>query len=79
MRYHIMYSDTLILPNGDKVKISEVHLDEPKHDYDIGTRMDYGLKQNKDEKDRFLEDFMKNNFVRIMEIGPSSYRKPDEE
>ena len=70
-----MYSDTLILPNGEKVKVSDVHLDEPKHDYDIGTRMDYGLKQKDEEKDRFLEDFMKNNFVRIMEIGPSSYRE----
>ena len=79
MRYHIIYSDTLILPNGEKVKTSEVHFDEPKHEYDIGTRMDFGWKQKDDENDRFLEDFMKGNFVRIMEIGPSSYRQPNEE
>ena len=43
MRYHIMYSDTLILPDGKKIDISQVQFDEPKHDYDIGTRMDYGI------------------------------------
>lgn len=74
-----MYSDTLILPNGDKVNVSDIHFDEPKHEYDIGTRMDFGLKQKEDEDDRFLEDYMKKNFVRIMEIGPSSYRNPNEE
>ena len=70
-----MYSDTLILPNGDKVKVSDVHFEEPKHDYDVGTRLDFGRKQKEDEPNRFLEDYMKENFVKILEIGPSSYRE----
>ena len=76
VRYHIMFSDTLILPNGEKVKISEVHFEKPTHEYDIGTRMDYGRPQKDTEPDRFLEDFMKGNFVKIMEIGPSTYKAP---
>ena len=72
-----MYSDTLILPNGEKVRVSDVHFEEPKHDYDVGTRLDFGLKQKEDEPNRFLEDYMKYNFVKIVEIGPSSYRNEE--
>ena len=78
MRYHIMYSDTLILPDGRKVKVSEVQFDEPTHDYDVGTRMDYGKSKKVGETNRFLEDFMENNFVKLLEIGPSSYSKDNE-
>ncbi len=72
-----MYSDTLILPNGEKVRVSDVHFEEPKHDYDVGTRLDYGRKQKEDEPNRFLDDYMKENFVKIVEIGPSSYRNEE--
>ena len=75
MRYHIMYSDTLILPNGKKVNISEVQFAEPKHDYDVGTRMDYGIAKKEGETNRFLEDFMEKNFVKVLEVGPSSYKE----
>ena len=39
-----MYSDTLILPNGEKVRVSDVHFEEPKHDYDVGTRLDFWIE-----------------------------------
>jgi len=78
MKYHIMYSDTVILPDGEKVKVSELHFEEPKHEYDIGTRHHYGRPREipeTEETEKFLEDYMvEGNFVQILEVGASTYR-----
>ena len=73
MRYHIMFSDKLLLKNGDVVSFDDVTLFEPTHEYDVGTREMYGRRQG-DNDDEFLEDFMSENFVAMLEHGKSVYR-----
>ena len=73
MRYHIMFSDKLLLKNGDTVSFDDVALFEPAHEYDVGTREMYGRKQG-DNDNEYLEDFMSENFVVILEHGKSVYR-----
>jgi hypothetical protein len=69
MRYHIMHSSKLVLPNGERVSFEDVSLHEPTHEYDIGTREKLGLKKRADNDNDYLEDFMEDAFVVILEAG----------
>jgi len=78
MKYHIMFCDTVIMPDGSKVKVSDLHFHEPKHEYDIGTRHHHGRARQipeSEDAEKFLEDYMvEGNFVKILEVGESTYR-----
>ena len=74
MRYHIMFSKELVLPNGEVVSIKDVSLHEPVHEYDVGTREKLGLRRNNENDNECLEDFMSEHFVVIMETGESVYK-----
>ena len=52
----------------------EVELLEPIHDYDVGTRHEHGMSQGEHEPNKFLEDYLHDNFVVILETGDSTYR-----
>ncbi len=74
MRYHIMYSDRLVLKDGGVVKYDDVVLHEPTHEYDIGTREKMGLSKNPRMNDECLEDFMQGRFVVILETGDTYFK-----
>ena len=74
MRYHIMFSKKLIMPNGEIVSFDDVSLHEESHEYDIGTREKLGLRKRDDNDNECLEDFMREHFVVIMETGDSVYK-----
>ena len=69
-----MYSDKLVLPNGEIVSFDDVSLHEEVHDYDIGTRETLGLRKREDNDNECLEDFMNKHFVVILETGDSVYK-----
>jgi hypothetical protein len=68
MRYHIAYSKTIRLKNGKVLEFDDVQLHEEKHEYDVGTREKANTPRKADELE-YLEDFMGNNFVVILETG----------
>ena len=68
MRYHIVYSDKIRLKDGRVIDYDDVVLHEEQHEYDVGTRE----KSNTPRKGieiEYLEDFMADNFVVILEVG----------
>ena len=70
MRYHICYSDTLLLKDGSVVKMDDILLNEATHEYDVGTREKDGRIRKIGEKAQFLEDYIDDgNFVVILEKG----------
>jgi len=73
-RYHIVYGDKLVLKDGSTVRYEDVELVDPTHEYDVGTRLDYGVAKKETEPKRFLEDYMEENFVAILETGSGAYK-----
>ena len=73
-RYHIAYGKRILLKDGSTVSFDEVELLEPIHDYDVGTRHEHGMSQGEHEPNKFLEDYLHDNFVVILETGDSTYR-----
>ena len=72
MRYHICYSDSLLLNDGSTVSLENVTMKEAIHEYDVGTREKDGRSRKIGEKAQFLEDYMSDgNFVMILEVGES--------
>jgi hypothetical protein len=68
MRYHIAYSNKIRLKNGKVLEFDDVKLHEETHEYDVGTREKANTPRKGDELE-YLEDFMGNNFVVILETG----------
>jgi len=68
MRYHIAYSDKIRLKDGRVIEYDDVLLHEESHEYDVGTREKANTPRKGMELD-YLEDFMADNFVVILEIG----------
>ena len=73
-RYHIGYANRLLLKDGSTVSFDDVEMLEPTHDYDVGTRNEYGIRKKNNEPNKFLEDYMQENFVVILEVGDSTYK-----
>ena len=74
-RYHIAYSDRIVLKDGTVIHSEDVQLYEPTHEYDVGTREAYGKSRNHDKDRRFVEDFMIDyGFVSILETGRGVYK-----
>ena len=76
LRYHIAYSDSIRLKDGRVIEYDDVVLHEEQHEYDVGTRE----KSNTPRKGieiEYLEDFMADNFVVILEVGDTT-TKSDE-
>ena len=74
-RYHIAYSDRIVLKDGTVIHCEDVQLYEPTHEYDVGTRETYGMSRNNKEDKRFIEDFMTDyGFGSILETGRGVYR-----
>lgn len=73
-RYHIGYANRLLLKDGSTVSFDDVEMVEPEHDYDVGTRHEYGVRKKNNEPNKFLEDYMHDNFVVILEEGDGTYK-----
>jgi len=73
-RYHVAYADRILLKDGSTVSFDDVQLFEPTHDYDVGTRHEHGVRKANDEPDKFLEDYIHDNFVVILEVGDGTYK-----
>lgn len=68
MRYHIAYSKQIRLKDGRVIDYDDVLLHEESHEYDVGTREKANVPRKAMELE-YLEDFMADNFVVILEIG----------
>ena len=74
-RYHIAYSDRIVLKDGTVIHCEDVQLYEPAHEYDVGTREVYSKSRDNKNDRRFVEDFMTDyGFVSILETGRGAYK-----
>ena len=69
MRYHIAYSNEIRLKDGRIITYDDVHLHDESHEYDVGTREKANTPMKEDGTLEYLEDFMADNFVVILEKG----------
>ena len=68
MRYHIAYAKDIRLKDGTVINFDDVQLHDEKHEYDVGTRDKHNVHRKGMELD-YLEDFMADHFVVILEQG----------
>jgi len=68
MRYHIGYSKEIRLRDGTVIDFDDVILHDEKHEYDVGTRDKHNIPR-KGMETEYLEDFMADHFVVILEHG----------
>jgi len=68
MRYHIAYGKDIRLKDGTVINFDDVQLHDEKHEYDVGTRDKHNVPRKGMELD-YLEDFMADHFVVILEQG----------